>query len=872
MRQNKALRTQPIGAIPFAAGLVLLLSMNRELLPFGTAMNVAVPVLRSLAYSLVFLFFGYYFAAGTADETGKDRFSAFRRLSLFYTGAAVLYCLCLLASAYAAGSSELSGIFSELARFLTGGAPAALWFLPAALISAGIVCFVRPQNRRGILLAAAILYGFALLVTTYRQLLPAFLAPVRTVMTTAFSDGHCGFLSALLFTVAGYSLHGSPPKRAAGTYLALSVLFCAALTGETVLVLRTGSVNSAALFASSFPAALFLFCFLLKLSGGPSVQTTPIFVLGTSILLVGQFCCALYQEAALYPTLLFRLFSNGTGTVETALFVSFVVSAVRLAAFDRRRGWLPAFCLYAQRLIFSLFATAAFLLSFVGKRVKNLLAVLSFAGLTTLIWFYERAIALETCDRIFVVCCVVVLLCEVHPDLKPDRLSPGAFSAFFLAGTAMLISARLFNAENYAQIARLLLYFFIPLLVFAASGENAARPLLSRYTAGCYLSFAVFFVFCVLFRPFAAERYQGAFCNPNMCALYAVTVFAVAMCRISPDAPRKDLRKNLIHYLAAGASFAFALLTISRNALVGVLAILFVKLFQTFQAVRGGEKDLRRALRRFLPSAAVYPLCFLLCFFGVYLSVRKIPGLAVRWYDLFAKLSGGLLTPYMPKAGGAPSGADPVTLSRFLRAWFDRTLYNDSLNDLSSGRLTIYLAYLKRLSFSGSDLLRIPVEGFDTPMFAHNAFLQLAFNCGLLGGVLYTAHTFLCLLTGLFSRKRAEAAKAGVILLAGYAVCGMFESIEMFYYPILFCAFLGTAFCTMTVGSGRPVPAAMTAPAPAAAPEDALPRSDRAQLLSAIGRIAAVAVTALLFLLYLRAVLAAVAGDSRVLTQQLLQR
>ena len=77
-------------------------------------------------------------------------------------------------------------------------------------------------------------------------------------------------------------------------------------------------------------------------------------------------------------------------------------------------------------------------------------------------------------------------------------------------------------------------------------------------------------------------------------------------------------------------------------------------------------------------------------------------------------------------------------------------------------------------------------------MLAHNVFLQTAYNCGIIAGIVYLAYCIFCVIYGSFRYvKKDNLSLYAVIGMSAYAVCGMFESMEAYYFPLLFIALIG---------------------------------------------------------------------------------
>ncbi len=107
--------------------------------------------------------------------------------------------------------------------------------------------------------------------------------------------------------------------------------------------------------------------------------------------------------------------------------------------------------------------------------------------------------------------------------------------------------------------------------------------------------------------------------------------------------------------------------------------------------------------------------------------------------------------------------------------------------DLSNGRMGLYLAYLKRLNWTGHDEMGVPLESGEIAVHAHNIFLQTAYDSGIPAGVL-----LLAVVLGVWGTALSYAKKQGkkdgyallpFLLATGFGLTGMVEWIFHFSNP-----------------------------------------------------------------------------------------
>ena len=107
--------------------------------------------------------------------------------------------------------------------------------------------------------------------------------------------------------------------------------------------------------------------------------------------------------------------------------------------------------------------------------------------------------------------------------------------------------------------------------------------------------------------------------------------------------------------------------------------------------------------------------------------------------------------------------------------------------DVSNGRMGLYLAYLKRLNWTGHDEMGVQLESGEIAVHAHNIFLQTAYDSGIPAGVLLLA-VVLFVFGAACSYAERQGKKDGyallpLLLVTGFGLTGMVEWIFHFSNP-----------------------------------------------------------------------------------------
>lgn len=305
---------------------------------------------------------------------------------------------------------------------------------------------------------------------------------------------------------------------------------------------------------------------------------------------------------------------------------------------------------------------------------------------------------------------------------------------------------------------------------------TAKSRLLKNLTNGILLSFGLVALFCFVHRPhhyWMLYRYGGIFHTVACTGMYLAVVFGAAVGKLFG---RLKSRQNMLlscpfecFLVSAAAGYIF--LTMSRTAyLAAAVTALLVAALAAFVF----HKRPANVLRELGVLVALMVLCFPL----VFSAVRMVPAVInepIR-YDLEHQDRG-----FMVYRGDPIDSDKYMTVTRFFSTLFGRfqkeevineedeealnvpdaeqqylaytgadiaglvlqsakdddEAVSEEQNDLSNGRFDIFMDYLKALSFSGHENMALVNEEGKERVHAHNSYLQVAYNFGMIAGVVF---------------------------------------------------------------------------------------------------------------------------------------
>lgn len=331
----------------------------------------------------------------------------------------------------------------------------------------------------------------------------------------------------------------------------------------------------------------------------------------------------------------------------------------------------------------------------------------------------------------------------------------------------------------------------LPFLTFLFAPNTLAAKcrFLKNFGNGVLLSFALVTVFCLAHRPhhyWMLYRYGGIFHTVACTGMYLTVVFGVALAKLCGKSKN---RKNMFlfcypEYFVTACTTGFILLTMSRTAFLTVAVMVFMIMVLTTAAYHKGAK-------RIVSELGILAAVCLLSFPMVYTAVRMVPAVVndpVR-YDIEFQ------DRYFMIYEGDPIDSDKyMTVRRFFATLFGRfqtsseeseeadagrtgefewqeagelayigdglagldtryfSMGNEDGNnsdeeeedDISNGRFKIYRDYIEEIGIQGHPHMGPLDRKGNEYAHAHNSYLQVAYNFGLIAGLVFLV---LCALT-----------------------------------------------------------------------------------------------------------------------------
>ena len=377
-------------------------------------------------------------------------------------------------------------------------------------------------------------------------------------------------------------------------------------------------------------------------------------------------------------------------------------------------------------------------------------------------------------------------------------------------------------------LAEMLLWIFF----YTTSGNR--DKILEDICNGILLAFIGGVIFCLYRRPYQyymLTRYGGIFYTATATATYYLLPAAAALTKILVAVKENNRSKLLFGGCLCGIVTAYMAFTASRT---GIIAMAAMVLFAFFFPWKNVNKDFwKKRAKAFGVMAASVLLTFVMTFS----ATRMLPAMSGNPFYFWFEQPNAYFTSETPWKGGETLSETYIDIQKTLDMLFGRMftvedegssamleikdidlgqLYasaepavslevSENTSKYANGRLEIYQAYLSQLNLWGHETMSATDENGEPIMHAHNSYLQVAYDFGIVVGII-----FLIVCLAAFLRAMGQAYSQGerntnqyfpLLVIVGFGVASIFEWIYHIGNP-LGLIFL-VMFALIAVKNGR---------------------------------------------------------------------
>lgn len=391
----------------------------------------------------------------------------------------------------------------------------------------------------------------------------------------------------------------------------------------------------------------------------------------------------------------------------------------------------------------------------------------------------------NTVCGIFLMLLIAILSLDRTLERKPWRRS--MVIAWFGMCTAFTISD--FLVTKKACGLGIILAFVFTGVFFVWQNHSRKDLLWKSLKDAVKISFLLMAVISFLFRPFfEGGRYAGIFTNPNTFGLYLYVIFAVYMSDLDWNVETgKTFKKSLPTYLQLALVLFYLSVSQARTAMLAIIAILFL---WVVLRIYMGKKQKR--FRNFFKGLLCMLVITVVCYPVFYAGVRTIPNLVGHPIlfdeDVLYLSNGNKIEDISDKVLAESDEIENVQMTEEESSLEANSILgrliksldgNETLNKISSGRITIYKAYMKKLNIKGHKRVTLNINN-KRVSHAHNNWLQFAYTYGVPSMLFYLVITILSIVRSIWfyvTNRRRNATYAFLIpaICVGFVVATMTE-------------------------------------------------------------------------------------------------
>lgn len=385
----------------------------------------------------------------------------------------------------------------------------------------------------------------------------------------------------------------------------------------------------------------------------------------------------------------------------------------------------------------------------------------------------------------------VMILCGMENPPQPIRFRWVLLLPMMGMGVLLFISG-LTNSVDYLPEAMLLLVAYP--ITYLCWGHGNIDRICGWLIRICRISFYLFFIGSFFFAEISASAYSGLFVNVNGTAGYlavvAVGLFADILLL------ERSKKKILWNIVLLGVVLAMLYYTNSRT---GQLAVIVAFLFAlVIRFVQGGRTENLQLLKKLFLLCVITILCTVTVVYAFsFRSEMRIPyydsenGVFYRTYVV------GHSSDDVSQETDTPSD---VGVSGFKERNDQKTnTEGKSLDRYSTGRLSIWKAYIEELNWTGhsaSNVVHIDLLDKDIHT-AHMVVLEYAYESGIPAGIVYLIFNIIsgiAVLSYAWKNKKEVYSLFPLMIVLVFAVHSALASCNIsfwylgtfFYYLVLF--------------------------------------------------------------------------------------
>lgn len=413
-----------------------------------------------------------------------------------------------------------------------------------------------------------------------------------------------------------------------------------------------------------------------------------------------------------------------------------------------------------QKKIIRICQPISLIMDIIPSKIKNIGFYICVNLMIGQSWLISSGVLEQRYLITYTIGCVLLALCillTTPTRMNEKHIQPFLTSIFFALGASIIVM-ELVNGRVDNLPEGVLITVVLPVIYFIWENYGFIKIINLLADAVC-INFAIYFIICCAKFPMDGNNpYAGFFENVNGTAFYLTLVFCFIIIKINFNFGER--KKQILYIIMASICFILVLYTASRTGLLACSCAFISYITLKILSLKKNHINTKKMLK-----------CVMIIFVCVV-----------------------ILAPLMIIIINLNADTTEIDNKNAIENIMDSNINKlqsegKTLSQYSSGRIDIWKEYLNELNFSGHDSdYRFFVEARGTyNSTAHMTCLQVAYDSGIISGVLYITFSVSAGIIAMvrYIREPKEEWLIIILLSISFGVISMLASVGMSYIYII---------------------------------------------------------------------------------------
>ena len=411
----------------------------------------------------------------------------------------------------------------------------------------------------------------------------------------------------------------------------------------------------------------------------------------------------------------------------------------------------------------------------IDERIRTDIVFLCGLFLISIYFFWPRSID-KIPGNIMLVGSIVIsvmIVFSINKSMKMIRWNNNIYYPFTLFGLGILLIGMLHSVGDGYVLYALDLSILFPALYFVWNNRGDHDTLYKLLSFGVLIEGIISYLYCFYLASKGAlaiedGRVAGYKWNVNYLAMLGVVILLCSLYLLLIMSHNKAC--IIAASLGVGIGIAYAIISVSRTAMLTELVCITVFMVFLVKMVRAGSMNLRCAI-------PILVLALIIAGIAVFAGMQLND---IHYRAVHAAETSETPPPEATTEDVTEPQALPAEETDEVNAISERINSSGDADSYSSGRVVIWKIYLSHSTMLGRPFKELePDLAYAAETRAHNNIVEYFYRCGFLVGGIYVIFFFAAMFTGIkmfFSKTYYQPMDAFLVMVIGaYSIYAMLE-------------------------------------------------------------------------------------------------